>query len=326
MGYATKADYRAAWARSYTEDPPVPLNLDLELAATCNAKCPFCLYGDRDWFKDMAEMDWDGKAKKRLMPTETAISLLDEGAAIGIPAVKLNFRGESLLHKDFRRIAEHAKALGYWDVLSNTNGNIQARLFEDGIAGLMACTKVMVSLDSMDPATYPKVRVGLSLDSAQRTITELVKRGHPDLWVRRVKCKSNAGEDFAGAVYREWPTGVKVSEHAVFDRNHYSEEEMTGEDHTKWERTFCGYSSQRLVVEASGRYQPCCLAWSGEFDAGSWPNISLREYWDSEWRRTLSNELRQNIFTNAKCKSCTSYMSFKRPERATVQDVEVVRE
>ena len=328
--YPTRESYRAAWESAYTQDPPIPLNLDIELASTCNAKCSFCLYGDRDWDQSMKEMDWDGKKKKRLMPIEMALCLIDEAAELGIPAIKFNFRGESVLHPGYGAIVKYAKyrippfvtSHNFIDLLANTNGNIPPTNWDSAIRGLMACTKVAVSLDSMDPEIYPKVRIGLSLESAQKTIDELVMRGHPDLWVRRVVCKTNKDEPFVEAVKSRWPTGVKVSEHFAFDRNHYSEQELTGEDHTKWGRTFCGYTAQRVVVEASGRYVPCCIAWAGEFDAGKWPELSLKDYWASEWRRNLTDELRQNIFKNDKCKSCTSFMSYKRPERARVQDVE----
>ena len=297
----------------------------------------------------MLDSDWDGKSKKRLMPKALALRIIDECAAIGAPALKFNFRGESVIHPDYGEIVGYARGkihdpegwarrgcaaslrageYKFHDLLANTNGNIPPALWESSIRGLMACTKVMVSLDSMDPAIYPKVRVGLSLESAQKTISELVKRGHPGLWVRRVVCKDNKDEDFARAVYARWPSGVRVSEHYAFDRNHYQQQELGVEDHSKWERQFCGYPSQRVVIEASGSYSPCCISWEGEFYKtglpGRYPEMGIMEYWNSAWRKQLVSELRQNIFTNDKCKNCTTFMAFRRPEREFVKDVEVV--
>lgn len=337
MIYPTSQSYREAWAKAYTHDPEVPLNVDIELASTCNARCTFCLYGDNDWFKSMQEKDWDGGNKKRLMPRELAFKIIDQCADIGVPALKFNFRGESLIHPDYGDIVEYAASqkkfigsfgyLGYqWecvfkDLLANTNGNIPDRVRESGLRGLMACTKVMISLDSMDPDIYPKVRVGLSLEDAKQTIDDLVALGHPNLWIRRVACKSNKDEDFVGAVKARWPKGVQVSEHAAFDRNHLSKEEVVEEDHSTWERTYCGYPSQRIVIEASGRYSACCIAWEGELSGGAFPQMSLMDYWNSAWRKKLAFELRNNRFTSPKCSACTSYMSYKRPERDFVQDV-----
>lgn len=352
--FRTRQEYREAWDRAFFEDPKVPLNVDIELASTCNAKCTFCLYGDRDWDQSMLQPDWDGRKKRRLMPKEIALRIIDECAEIGVPALKFNFRGESVLHPDYGEIVEHARrthvcdpgplsgerevissagkhwgAEGYhgpafFDLLANTNGNIPDANWDSAIRGLMACTKVMISLDSMDPETYPKIRVGLSLDRAKRTIDELVCRKHPDLWVRRVICKANKHEDFVGAVKARWPEGVKVSEHFAFDRNHYQEQELTGEDPSNWERNYCGYPSQRCVVEASGRYVACCISWEGEVSPPSmhYPETSIMEYWNSEWRRNLASELRRNEIRNPKCLNCTSFLAYKRPERAFVQDVE----
>ena len=115
--------------------------------------------------------------------------------------------------------------------------------------------------------------------------------------------------------------GLKVSEHAVFERNHYSNEALYDDDVSKWPRKYCGYPSQRVVIEASGRYVPCCIAWSGEFDAGYWPKLSIKDYWDSQFRLNLVSELRRGIFKNDKCKSCTSFMAYDRPEREMVQDI-----
>ena len=332
MTYSTRESYRQAWDAAYQSDPPIALNADLELSSACNAKCTFCLYGDRDWDASMKENDWDGKPKKRFMPTEMALRIIDECAAIGVPAIKFNFRGESVLHRDYGDIVEYAqhkiqdgKAI-FLELLANTNSNIPDSLWDSGIRGLMACTKVMISLDSMDLEVYSKIRVGLSLDSAKRTIDELIKRRHPNLWVRRVVCKDNKDEPFVESVKTRWPTGLKVSEHYSFDRNHYSNQAVHGEDYSTWERTPCGYPSQRIVVEASGRYSPCCIAWSGEFYEtglpGKWPELGLKDYWESEWRKNLAGELRENIFKNRACSSCTSFMSYKRPERERVADVE----
>jgi molybdenum cofactor biosynthesis enzyme MoaA len=333
--YPTRAAYRAAWQQAFDGEPAVPLNLDVELASACNARCSFCLYGDRDWTEGMAKDDWDGKPKRRFMPAEMALKLIDEAAAFGIPALKTNFRGESTIHPQYSAIMQYAamkrandqhggscrcvKLPAFHDILVNTNGNCP----DGAIAGLMSATKVMVSLDSMDPAVYPKVRVGLKLERALEVIDELVRRKHPDLWVRRVVCQDNKDEPFAASAKTRWPAGVRISEHYAFDRNHYKNEAVHGEDVSKWPRKYCGYPSQRIVVEASGRYSACCIAWEGEMSGGRYPETSLKDYWTGKWRNEAAAALRKGEFPSDKCKNCTSYMAYDRPERAFVQDVEV---
>lgn len=336
--YPTKKDYRDAWANAEREDPPVPLNLDIELASACNLACPFCSWGESAFAQSMkSEKDFDGRPKKRFMPTQMAKALIDEAAKLGVPAIKFNFRGESTMHPDFSEIVAYAAAkadddTGPWrivagrtpgkplfhELLVNTNANCG----EGAIKGLLVATKVMVSLDSMDPATYPKIRVGGDLEKAKATIRRLIGLGHRDMWVRRVICKTNQDEDFVGAVKAEFGSGVKVSEHYAFDRNADRRESVHAQDETAWERQYCGYPSQRVVVTASGKFLPCCIAWRDEFDLGTFGSMTIRDYWHSTGRKALVEQLRRNEFRNPLCENCTTFMSYVRPEREFVQDKE----
>ena len=324
--FPTRQEYRSAWSSADKADFSVPLNLDIELAAACNARCPFCLYGDKDWAQSMAEPDWDGHAKRRFMPKSMALLLIEEAAEMGIPAIKLNFRGESTLHPDFTAIARRARRMqdwrknrmvsGFYDILLNTNGNCPAKALD----GLMYCTRVTVSLDTMDEAIYEKVRPGLSIEEAWGTIDWMVSKGHRGIMVRRVVCKENREEDFKKAVLARWAKGVRVSEHHAFDRNPCRQESTHGEDPKDWPRRFCGYPAQRIIVEASGRIQPCCVAWKGEFDCGVYPGVSLADYWKSPSRRMLVDELRRGVLQNPKCVACTSFAAYNRPEREALAE------
>lgn len=330
--FSTKAEYRKAWATSYVADPRVPLNVDIELASTCNARCGFCLYGDSDWARSMVADDVDGQSKKRFMPAEMAYRIIDEAHALGVPALKFNFRGESTLHPKFSDVVEYAyrketerhdmMVPAFHDLLVNTNANCP----DYALRGLMFASKVMVSLDSMVEATYKKIRVGLSLEKAQSRITDLYTRSHRDLWVRRVVCRENQHEDFIGAVKARWPH-VNVSEHYAFDRNKTKDEAVHDDEVGNWERTYCGYPSQRLIVTASGAILSCCLHWSDEYVLGRFPEVSLAQAWGGEKRAQLAAQLRSGNLEKAPevCRSCKSFMAYKRPERDFVQDREATR-
>lgn len=318
--FKTYQEYRNAWSNAYQKDPEVPLNLDLELAALCNLACGSCSWGESDFAKGMLSPAPDGKSKKRLMPTDMAMRLIDEAAGMGVPAIKLNYKGESTLHRDFTTIAKHAASKGFHEVLLNTNGNCPPSAIE----GMMACTKVMVSLDSTDPAIYPKVRIGGNYETAVGTIRELIKRGHPNLWVRRVVGALNKGEDFVSRAKEMFGADTKISEHFAFDRNKDFKASIHGDNPEDWERAYCGYVSQRLIITAYGLILPCCIMWGDEYVIGEYPTMSLVDAWASDRRKNLAKTLRANDLQNAPdiCKKCTSFMAYKRPERAYVQDVE----
>jgi radical SAM protein with 4Fe4S-binding SPASM domain len=342
--YETKEQYREAWEKAYELDPPVPLNIDLELASICNLRCPFCFIPDPNFEKFIAQKAEDGQGLRRLMPKEMAFRLIDEAAAIGVPALKFNWRGESTLHRDYAEIVKYAaqkkKSIvevsappgivqswsarerpAFKELLANTNANCP----DAAIDGLMACTKVMVSMDSMDPAIYPTMRVGGSLDRAKEVVWELVRRGHPNVWVRRVMAKANEKEDFFDAVKKEWGDKVKTSEHFCFDRNATKANEISGCDHDDgMPRKFCGYPAQRIIITSAGYVYPCCLDLHETMRVGDVNTQSIMDIWNGDKLRELRKSLRSlDTSTWSKtCQNCESWMSWDAPQRAHVQDKE----
>jgi radical SAM protein with 4Fe4S-binding SPASM domain len=320
--YPDHSAYRAAWSKSFTEDPPVPLNIDIELVSFCNLACPFCAWGDNEDFRPMMQgLDFDGKPKRRFFDPLTVTRLIDECTKIGVPALKFNFRGESTLHPDFSEILAYtADKKVFFDIMVNTNGNCPPA----SINGLMRTTKVMVSLDSMIEETYDEMRAGGDLGKACETIRELIRRGHPNLWVRRVITKQNQSEPFAQNVHAMFGASVHVSDHYAFDRS--DKQLMLETPDEGWGRQYCGYPSQRLVVTASGKVMACCVAWREETMVGLWPDQSLTQIWNSKAAQDLRQHLRGGAYSKAPdlCRNCTSYMSYQRKERENVQDKEAV--
>lgn len=322
-------EYRAAWNGAYATDPKVPVNLDIELASLCNLACPFCFWGEADFNKEMLKHSDDGKPKKRLMPTELAIRLIDEAAAMGIPALKFNWRGESTMHPDYSLILQHAArkrsvwregvhevwGKSFYELLVNTNANCKGHALD----GLMAATKVMISLDSTIPEIYKVMRVNGRLERAVEVGNELIRREHPNLWFRRVMTKENAHEPFAENVHKIFGgKGYRVSEHHCVDRSTDSTHSRDNPDN--YARTYCGYPSQRIMVAADGTCYPCCVDYDGTMRVGDAGKQSLQEIWDGAPMVALREELRRNHFTSQACKTCTSWMSYRAPQREQVQD------
>ena len=326
--FLTKQDYRKAWDSAYQSDPDVPLNVDIELASICNLRCPFCFYGEDAWNKKMEQDGADGKMLKRTMPTEMAIEIIDQASYIGVPALKFNWRGESTLHRDYSKILEHARYMNFgarqesrvanpfFEILVNTNANCPS----SSLNGLMAATKCMISLDSTIPEIYEKMRVGGKLDHALNTCRELIRMEHPNLWIRRVITKENRDEDFAGNVRRILGNkGFFVSQHYAFDRGDKSHALYQGD----YERTYCGYPSQRIMVASDGTCYPCCVDTDGTMPVGDIKKQSLLEIWNGEPMVKLRKELRSDKFSSGICQKCESWMAYKAPQKAKVQDFAV---
>lgn len=341
--FNTYADYRAAWASAEMKDPRVPLNVDIELASVCNLRCPSCFIPDPKFESFISQKSDDGRPLRRLMPKQMAFKIIDDCAEIGVPALKFNWRGESTLHPDYSEIVMYAaqkrspglhimatspgmfveyspQSIPFWELLANTNANCT----DSAIDGLMATTKCMVSLDSMNPETYKIMRAGGKLESAKAVITELVRRCHPNLWIRRVLTKLNEKENFYDEVKAEWGDAVKVSEHYCFDRNSRESHELSGCDHDEnAKRKYCGYPSQRMVITSRGFAYPCCIDLKETLLMGDINKNSILSIWQGEKFKALRANLR-SLKTEAwseTCRNCESWMSYDSPKRDFVQDV-----
>lgn len=337
-------EYRKAWDLAYEIDPPFPLNVDLELASLCNLRCPFCFIPDPSFEKFISQKSSDGKSLRRLMPPDLAAKIIDECDQIGVPALKFNWRGESTLHPEYSSIVKYAKSKrkfignifatpgvvqgysgpdrpSFHELLANTNANCSYKALE----GLLATTKCMVSLDSMEEETYKKMRAGGDLNKAKQMIQELVNAKHPNLWVRRVLTVDNFKEPFFERVKERWPNGVHVSEHFCFDRNARNNLEV-GCDHDGLPRKYCGYPSQRLVIASTGKVYPCCIDLHETMPMGDITKESLLTIWNCDKMRELRRDLRTNdeSLMSETCRNCESWMAYDLPERAFVKDVEII--
>jgi len=318
--YSTFKEYRKAWNGAYENTPPHPLNIDIELASICNLYCPFCFITDEKYNNMIRQTGFDGIPRRRFMPIHLAKRLIDESSEVGVPALKFNWRGESTIHPQFSEILRYASGRNFHDILINTNGNFNY----NAIAGVMETTKVMISLDSMRPETYKKMRVGGNLDIAKKNINELLIKGHKNVWVRRVLTKDNFHENFYEDVKKEWGDKVKASEHYVFDRNHLEQHESAGAEHyVSNGRQYCGYPSQRIVIASSGLAYPCCIDTYEEMPIGDYNRQTILEIWHGEKMKKLRCELKKNHFASPICKKCTSYMAYKTFQRRSVHDKEL---
>jgi radical SAM protein with 4Fe4S-binding SPASM domain len=173
------------------------------------------------------------------------------------------------------------------------------------------------------PATYEKMRVNGRLYRALDVAQELIRRGHPDLWIRRVVTKDNQGEAFKAMVdERLGGRGYQVSEHFCVDRSTDSQHVATNNPEA-YERTYCGYPSQRMMIASDGTVYPCCVDYDGTMPMGKYtgkPGGTLLDIWHGERFQVLRETLRRNAFASPACRSCTSWMAYRAPQRDNVQD------
>lgn len=282
-------EYRKAWGEADKITPDIPLNIDIELSSACNLKCKFCYQANKAW-----------KIKRQFMPYEIARDIIDEAQAIGVPAIKLNWRGEPALHPKFSEIVKYAQGK-FHDVIINTNGNFT----DAAISGLLCATRVIVSVDSFNMGSYLSQRVGGVYRDVMTNISKLLffRRGkNPVIELRRVITEDNRRENFKAAARAKFGNAVEVTEHNVFDRANISK--------CNARRKFCCQPNQRLVIGADGNVFACCVDFNERYKLGSIFREPLLELWHGDKMRALRANLKNGIIP-LHCGNCTSYSAYE---------------
>ena len=131
-------DYRHYWTKAINTETLTnfPLHLDIELTSDCNLKCKMCWqYKDPNAFP------------RGMMKFELFKKIIDEGVKNGLCAIKLQSRGEAMMHPKIFEYSKYAKDNGIMDIHLTTNGTLFFKkrkideLFNSGIDKLIFSKK-----------------------------------------------------------------------------------------------------------------------------------------------------------------------------------------
>lgn len=293
-------EYRELWDRAAREkiELDFPLNVDIETTTVCNLRCPYC---PRTVMVDKGELSPDDSLTR-----QEFAPLVDQAAAMGTKAIKLNYNGEPLAHKDVVWQIDYAKKAGIVDVSMNTNGVLlkppkSVGILEAGIDG------VFVSFDGVNPELFAKSRVGTTLGRVADNLYEFVKLrnkirpactlrvnmvyyGTPESWEQFVGLKAMWG----GLV-----DAVSYGTYGDFEHDEGLKEfpEVKG-----WH---CAQPFQRLVLKANGNATICCPDTQDAMCVGNWREVRLYDLWHSP----LAREIRRkhacgDYYQLDRCRKC----------------------
>lgn len=255
--------YREKW-KEYPQKGIVgdfPLHLDIESTNNCNLRCPMC---GRNFMKEkLGFIDW--KLYKKI---------IDEAAKYHLPSIKLNYRGEPLLHPKISEMVKYAKRKGILEVQFNTNGLLldgkkAKELIDVGI------DRIIFSFDAATKKTYKKIRRGSNYDTVMKNIKNLVqlrnKKGFkkPLVRVQMVKMPENKKE--VKAFINMWlPIANRVA--VSTERNPLGTKK-------KLEHFACPQIWQRLMICWDGEVRMCCGDWYGKIVLGNAKKTNLYNIW-----------------------------------------------
>jgi MoaA/NifB/PqqE/SkfB family radical SAM enzyme len=163
-GIPEQAIERGLHDEFYSQMKQPPQSIDVETAALCDLACPHCF---RQYIV----------TPDKLITEELFRKVIDQAVELGIPSLKLNWRGEPLMQPLLPRFIEYAKRKGMLETVINTNAvtldAAKARALVE--AGL---DMMIYSFDGGTAATYEKMRVGRFKENLFEDVFDNIARFH----------------------------------------------------------------------------------------------------------------------------------------------------
>ena len=283
------SEYRKMWAEldssvSSGHYPEKPLCIDIEVASICDLECPYCFRSS------LATPD-------KIMKFEDCKTLISQVAEWGVPSIKLNWRGEPLMHPKIVEIVSFAKTKGILEVLINTNAthlteSVMANLIDAGLDVLI------ISMDGADAAVYEKNRPGRFRENKFEAILGNITRAFrvratmgqrfPYFQIQGVGTNEllaqaelylNVFGDICDELvinpYSERGLGLsaenELSKSSSEEDGNYPLLEMITWDqkvHRAYKRKPCAQPFQRMLITYDGRVAACCYDWGAMHPIG----------------------------------------------------------
>ncbi|MBO6805957.1 radical SAM/SPASM domain-containing protein [Thalassospira sp.] len=274
---------------SFREAEYPPLCVDIETAAVCDLACSFCF---RQW---VATPD-------KIIKMDLYKALIDQCKELGVPSIKLNWRGEPLLHPQLPEMIDYAKRAGILEVIINSNATTlnesKARELIDSGLDLL-----IYSFDGGTKETYEKMRPGRFKANTFEEVYGNIRnfsdiRSDMGAILPRTKIQmiltketfeekdtffanfSDCVDDVTVKPYTE--RGGKISELDESTSKILAEEldrlklphdvpfwrDLNGNMYVSTGRIPCEQPFQRVLVTYDGRVSMCCYDWGSQYPVG----------------------------------------------------------
>ena len=267
----------------------VPLCIDIETAAVCDLACPFC------YRQFIATPD-------KIIDMALYRRIVDQASEMGVPSLKLNWRGEPLLNPKLPEMVDYAKRKGVLETLINTNATTldekkSRALIEAGL------DLIIFSFDGGSKQSYERMRPGRfkpnHFDEVYDNIRRLARlRKEMGVHFPRTKiqmiltAETFAEQDSFFALFEPYVDDVTVKQYterggsladldaptrarlrAGLERRGLSEDipylrEADGTVYVAPSRLPCEQPFQRLLVAYDGRVGMCCYDWGAQHPVG----------------------------------------------------------
>ena len=248
-------------------------------------------------------------------------NIVDQAVDMGVPSIKLNYRGEPLMHPKLYKMIEYAKKKGIIETIINTNathlsGKISRRLIDAGLDFMI------YSFDGGTKETYEKMRPGRFKKNVFEDvyknivrfsdIREKMNARFPRTKIQMILTNNSYSEQelffnlFNDCVDEVTVTqyserGGNIEDLSVAEKARYKElcdslglpgdvpylKDAKGNISVSDSRRPCEQPYQRMMVTYDGRVAMCCTDWGAMHPIGYVANNSFEDE-DSDKRLVLN--------------------------------------
>lgn len=282
-----------------------PLQLDFELNATCNLKCPMCPLSTEN----------NSEKRNNIFPFELFCKIIDDGVSKGLKAIKLNYLNEPLLRSDLEKFIFYAKNAGILDIYFSTNAML---LNEERIYSLIesGLDRIQISIDAFSENVYNKMRPGGVFNKVVNNVLKFVEIKNklnsitPLIRVNFVRTELNECELLEFINF--WKDKVDMIGVQEMIKPPKTTKEFGSKTTSKKPFFSCSFPYKQLVINAQGEVLPCCTFYGEEMSLGNifemyrnTKNYDLTLFWLSDQMQKLRKIHKDGkFFKNEICKKC----------------------
>jgi len=279
-----------------------PIQIDFELNASCNLRCPMC---------PISAESPKGKGVKTWFDFNFFKRIVAYAAKRGTRAIKLNYINEPFIRKDIFNFINYAAEQGILDIYLSTNGVLMDERMRENILS-SKLTRIQVSIDAVSENIYDKVRPGGDfikvIENTKKLISERdrMKKKTPLVRVNFVRTEINEHE--LNQFIADWEDKADMVGIQEFISPPNSSEKITSKTSVnKFENDFkCSFPFKQLVITNEKKVLPCCTFWGEKLELGE---INEPEDLDFFWNSERINFIRDihkkgHFYKIEQCKSC----------------------
>ena len=277
-----------------------PIQLDFELNASCNLKCPMC---------PISAESPKGKGKSTWFDFEFFKEIIDYSVKKGTRAIKLNYINEPLIRNDLIKFIDYAKLKGILDIYFSTNGillkkEFSKKLIESGL------TRIQISIDAYTQDTYNKVRPGGDLNKIIENVNSflsLKKELNADTPLVRVNfVKTELNEHELDTFVELWKDKVDMIGIQEFVKPTKVTHSIKSKKTIKKKNFKCSFPFKQLVINNEKDVLPCCTFWGEELKLQKINKPEdLLDAWQSEKMRYIRQKHLEGKYQEIpQCKNC----------------------